>query len=369
MFTDTDAIGFRRGAKSCFVVLHFMNGDLVSKDVELLDEPMEEDPEAVAELVRQYYLGSGASQPGTVLLPCEIEGREDLEKLIGDTIGKRVHLEIPKRGERLRLVESAQLNAQEEILRRTTAEQRRNKTLEWLQRALELEQFPHRIEAFDISNLGNMGIVAAMTVFQDGKPLKSAYRKFRIRDLEQQDDYASMYQAVSRRFQRYLDGDEKFAPLPDLLLIDGGDIHTATALRALGELGLEVPCFGMVKDDRHRTRALVTAEGKEIGISGNQAVFSLIGNIQEETHHSAITYQRSLRSQGFASELDGIAGIGPKRKNDLLKRFKSLKAIREASVAELEELLPVKTAGEVYRHFHREGEICESLQEAPEGES
>ena len=369
VFTDTDAVGFRRGAKSCFVVLHFMNGDLVSKDVELLDEPMEEDPEAVAELVRQYYLGSGASQPGTVLLPCEIEGREDLEKLIGDTIGKRVHLEIPKRGERLRLVESAQLNAQEEILRRTTAEQRRNKTLEWLQRALDLEQFPHRIEAFDISNLGNMGIVAAMTVFQDGKPLKSAYRKFRIRDLEQQDDYASMYQAVSRRFQRYLDGDEKFAPLPDLLLIDGGDIHTATALRALGELGLEVPCFGMVKDDRHRTRALVTAEGKEIGISGNQAVFSLIGNIQEETHHSAITYQRSLRSQGFASELDGIAGIGPKRKNDLLKRFKSLKAIREASVAELEERLPVKTAGEVYRHFHREGEICESLQEAPEGES
>ena len=369
-FTDTDAVGFRRGAKSCFTVLHFVGGDLAGKDVEMLDEPLEEDGEAVAELIRLYYTAAGTSQPGTILLPCEIDGAGDLEKLIGEQSGKRVHIEVPRRGERLRLVESAQLNAQEEILRRTTVEQRRSKTLEWLQKALELEQFPHRIEAFDISNLGSMGIVAAMTVFQDGKPRKSDYRKFRIRDLEAQDDYASMYQAVYRRFQHYLDGDEKFAPLPDLLLIDGGDVHTATAERALEDLGLKVPCFGMVKDDRHRTRALITSDGREIGISGNQAVFSLIGNIQEETHNSAISYQRQLRKEGFASELDRVEGIGPKRKNDLLRRFRSLKAIREASMEDLRKVVPQNAALAVYRHFHEEEtDGCESSQASPEEEN
>ena len=315
----------------------------------------------IMELVRQYYTASGnSSVPKTILLPCAIDEREELEQLISEQSGHRIYIETPKRGERMRLVESAQLNAQEEILRRTTVEQRRSKTLEWLQHALELETFPHRIEAFDVSNLGSMGIVAAMTVFQDGKPRKSAYRKFRIRDMEIQDDYASMYQAVSRRFQRFLDGDEKFSPLPDLLLIDGGDVHTATANRALVDLGLHVPCFGMVKDDRHRTRALVTADGEEIGIIGNQAVFALIGNIQEETHHSAVTYQRHLRNESFASALDSIEGIGPKRKNDLLQHFRSLSAIREADREKLNEVLPRNAAEAVYRYFHKEeSEQCE----------
>ena len=353
-FTDTDAVGFRRGAKSCFTVLHFIDGNLIGKDVEMLDEPLEEDSEAVAELVRQYYTTNTGSQPKTILLPCEIDGAEELERLLGEGFGKRVYLEVPKRGERLRLIESAQLNAQEEIQRRTTAVQRRSKTLEWLQKALELNVFPHRIEAFDISNLGNTGIVAAMTVFQDGKPLKKDYRKFRIHDLELQDDYASMFQAVSRRFRHYLDGDEKFSELPDLLLIDGGEMHAATAQRALQELGLQIPCFGMVKDDRHRTRALITAEGKEIGIGGNQAVYSLIGNIQEETHRSAIAYQRNLRKESMASELEKIDGIGPKRKSDLLVHFRSIRAIRSAGLDELNEVLPKDAALAVYRYFHGE---------------
>ena len=368
-FNDTDAVGFVRGARSCFTVLHFVDGDLAGKDVEMLDEPLEEDDEAVAELVRQYYMTDGSNRPKTILLPCEMEGREELEQLLGEQYGRRVYLEVPKRGERLRLVESAQLNAREEIIRRTTVEQRRNKTLEWLQKALELEAFPHRIEAFDISNLGSMGIVAAMTVFQDGKPRRSAYRKFRIRDLETPDDYASMYQAVTRRFQRYLDGDEKFAPLPDLLLIDGGDVHTATAERALADLGLKVPCFGMVKDDRHRTRALMTADGREIGIAGNQAVFSLIGTIQEETHRSAITYQRHLRNESFASTLDEIEGIGPKRKNDLLQHFRSLRAIREADTETLRTVLPQSTAEAVYRYFHEEASACGSSPASQEEEN
>ena len=367
VFNDTDAVGFRRGARSCFTVLHFSGGDLSGKDVEMLEEPLEEDAEAVGGLVRQYYTASGSIVPKTVLLPCEVDGLEDLEALISETAGRRVHLEVPKRGERRRLVESAQMNAQEEILRRTTAQQRRSKTLEWLQRALELPAYPHRIEAFDISNLGNMGIVAAMTVFQDGKPLKNAYRRFRMRDMQQQDDYASMHQAVTRRFQRYLDGDGKFAPLPDLLLIDGGEEHTRVALDALQDLGLTVPTFGMVKDDRHRTRALMTGDGREISIAGNQAVFSLIGNIQEETHNSAIQYQRTLRREGLHSALDDIPGIGPGRRNALLQNFHTLRAVREASLQELAAVVPANAARAVYETFHgKEQNTCGSLPVPPE---
>ena len=252
----------------------------------------------------------------------------------------------------MRLIESAALNAREEIQRRTTAAQRRSKTLEWLQKTLELEQFPERIEAFDVSNLGATGIVAAMTVHVDGKPLKRDYRKFRIKDLEMQDDYASMYQAVYRRFRHYAEGDEKFAPLPDLLLIDGGDTHAAVAVQAQLDLGFCVPTFGMVKDDRHRTRALISPEGQEIGISQNQAVFALIGGIQEETHRFAIEYQRSLRNESYGSTLDKIPGVGEKRRNELIKTFKSVKAIREASLEQLRLVVPRNTAQAVYDYFH-----------------
>ena len=351
-FADTDAIGFCRGAKSCFTVLHFVNGDLVGKDTEMMDEPLEEDGEAISDLVRQYYTAHRGGWPKSILLPCKIDDREELEELLSQCSGRRIYIETPQRGERMRLIESAALNAREEIQRRTTVAQRRSKTLEWLQKTLGLDEFPERIEAFDISNLGSTGIVAAMTVHVDGKPLKKAYRKFRIRDLEMQDDYASMYQAVYRRFKHYVEGDEHFSPLPELLLIDGGDTHAAVAVQAQRDPGLFVPTFGMVKDDRHRTRALISPEGREIGISQNQAVFALIGGIQEETHRFAIEYQRSLRSESYGSTLDKIPGVGEKRRSELIKYFKSVKAIREASLEQLKLVVPRNTAQAVYDYFH-----------------
>ncbi len=354
-FSDTDAIGFCRGAKSCFTVLHFQNGDLTGKDTEMLDEPLEEDGEAISDLVRQYYAARGAV-PKHILLPLACDDREELERFLSENTGRKTVIEVPKRGERLRLIESAALNAREEILRRTTQAQRRSKTLEWLQKALDLPTFPSRIEAFDVSNLGSTGIVAAMTVHVDGRPLKRDYRKFRIRGLEEADDYASMYQAVSRRLRHYADGDVKFSPLPDLLLIDGGREHAATALRAAEEQGVTLPIFGMVKDDRHRTRALVTPEGREIGISGNQAVFSLIGNIQEETHRSAVEYQRSLRAESYGSTLEKIPGVGKKRREELIAHFKSVRAIREASLEELCAVVPKNAAQAVRAYFQKEQE-------------
>ena len=213
-------------------------------------------------------------------------------------------------------------------------------------------EVPERIESYDISNISGTDIVASMVVFQDGKPRKSDYKRFKLEGLSNQDDYASMEQIIHRRFLHYKAGDKGFEKAPDLLLIDGGISHANIALRALQELDLHFPVFGMVKDDRHRTRALVTPEGNEIQIDHNPSIFSLIGRIQEETHRFAITYHRQLRSKRLRySELDGIPGIGPKRKQELLRQFKSLTAIGNATLPELERLLPKDAAAAVYHHF------------------
>lgn len=354
-FSDTDAVGFYRGAKSCFVVLHFNDGSLTGKDFEIISEPLEDDGEAISLLMRMYYAKRGAF-PKCILVPCELEDREDIERFFTEIAEHKVSIELPLRGERAKLIERAELNAKEEILRALTAEQRRTGTLEWLQKALDLPEYPERIEAFDVSNLGDTGIVAAMTVHKNGKPLKKDYRKFKIKDLEIRDDYASMRQAVCRRFKHYSEGDEKFSTLPQLLLIDGGETHAQAAKEVLNEMGISVPVFGMVKDDRHRTRALITPEGEEIGISGNQAAFSMIGNIQEETHRFAIEYQRSLRNESFGSELEKIEGIGDKRKNELLRHFKTIKAIKNADIDELSAVVPKNTAKAIFDYYHKSEE-------------
>ena len=248
-------------------------------------------------------------------------------------------------------------NAQEEVLRATTAEERRSRLTEALGGLLGLEAPPHRIEAFDISNTGSADIVASMTVHIDGKPLKRDYRLFILKDMAHADDYASMRQVVERRFRRYLDRDEKFSTLPDLLLMDGGAGQVAAAAEALAELDIRVPVFGMVKDDRHRTRALVAGDGREIGVQQNQAVFAMVGRIQEETHRAAIEFHRK-RQQGHmkGSALDEIPGVGPKKKAALLKTFKSVKAIKAASAEELAAVVGRKTAGDIVRHFNTKTE-------------
>ena len=212
---------------------------------------------------------------------------------------------------------------------------------------LHLPDIPHRMEAYDISNLAGTDIVASMVVFQDGKPLKSAYKRFRVEGLTDQDDYASMHQVLLRRLTHYVQQDAGFSEHPDVLLIDGGVEHTKVAEDVLQTLGLDIPAYGMVKDDKHRTRALVTAAGDEIAISAVPSVFALIGTIQEETHRFAITYQRALRSRRMKkSGLEDIPGIGEKRRQALLKKFRSVKAISQAERSQLEQVLPrVRRAG------------------------
>lgn len=352
---DTDVIGYAQTeTKACFAVLHFSGGNLLDKDYEVFAVP-DDKALAVSSLIKQYYLSRGLA-PKRVLLPFAVEDAELFTQLLEQNFGRKSKLIVPQRGENVRLVELACKNAFEEAHRLTSKEERISASVVMLGKMLDMDP-PGRIESFDISNISGTDIVASMVVYQDGKPRKSDYKRFKLQGLTDQDDYASMRQVVKRRFSHYKDGDKGFSDAPDLLLIDGGVSHARAALESLRELHLDFPVFGMVKDDRHRTRALVTPEGKEIAIDGNPSVFSLIGNIQEETHRFAITYHRKLRSKRLRySELDRIAGIGPKRKQDLLKTFKSIAGISQASMMELERILPKNAAAAVYQHFHQKGE-------------
>ena len=352
---DTDVVGYgETEAKACFAVLHFSGGNLLDKEYEVFSRP-DDKAEAVSSLLKQFYLSRGLA-PKRVLLPFEMEDSELFSELLEQQYGKRPKLHVPQRGDNVRLVDLACKNAYEEAERVTGKEERVSATLALLGKMLAMDP-PLRIESYDISNISGTDIVASMVVFEEGKPQKSEYKHFKLEGLRNQDDYASMHQIITRRFTHFKAQDKGFQQKPDLLLIDGGITHARVALDALKQLDLDFPVFGMVKDDRHRTRALVTSDGNEIHIDSNQAVFSLIGNIQEETHRFAINYHRKLRSKRLKySELDSIPGIGPKRKQDLLKQFKSLSAIGQATIPELERILPRDAAASVYHHFHNNKE-------------
>ena len=354
---DTDIWGLYRGSgKCCYAVLHVEKGQLTGRETELFTAPVEEpEEEMLSALTAQYYLPRSIL-PHEILLPLDTEDCEELSEVLTRRAGHKVWVHVPQRGEKAELLAMARRNAAQEAERATTDAERVAHTLELLQKMLDLPSPPGRMESFDISNTGKSDIVASMVVYSGTRPLKSAYRRFQIKGLDgHPDDYASMAEVLTRRLQRAADGDEKFLPLPDIFLIDGGETHARTAQQVAERFGVDVPIFGMVKDDRHRTRALVTPEGREIGISGNQAVFSLIGQIQEETHRFAITYHHQRHGKStLRSALDEIPGVGPKRREELKRAFGTIKAIREADVEALAAVIPRSAAEAVYRKFHTE---------------
>lgn len=354
---DTDIWGVYRGANRCgSAVLHIEEGSVTGRDTNLFTAPQDEgEQDILAALLPQYYLNKSVL-PREILLPCAIEGEEELAAVLTERAGHKVTLHVPQRGEKAELLALARRNAREDVERVTTAQEREERVMVQLAGMLSLAETPKRLESYDISNTGASDIVASMVVYEGARPKKSAYRRFKIKSLAgHPDDYASMEEVITRRVQRYLDGDEKFSPLPDVFLIDGGATHAATAERACAALGVHRPIFGMVKDDRHRTRALITAEGREIDLHAAPNVFALIGQIQEETHRFAITFHHESHTKtATRSALDGIPGVGKVRAQALLKTFKSVKAIREADVNALTRAVPRSTAETVYAHFHQE---------------
>ena len=357
-FSELDAIGFVQGqTRACVCVLHYGGGSLQSKEYTLFHLTESDPGEVLGSFVKQYYAQRGAV-PKTVLLTHEIEDADTIGEFLASLAGRKVELAVPQRGERRVLTRLAEKNAFEEIERREKQSERRFKSLELLQNVTGMAALPLRLEAYDISNFisnfAGQDTVGSMVVFVEGQPKKSAYRKFKIACAASgQDDYASMREMLTRRVQRYVDGDEKFAPLPSAFMIDGGLGHVRICKEVLDSFGLSVPCFGMVKDDHHRTRALVAPDGREFGISATPALFGLVGRLQEEVHRFAIEYNRKLGGKRVrGSTLDRIPGVGDKRRTELLKHFGSIENIRQASEQELARILPRNTAQSVYEFFH-----------------
>ena len=350
---DTDALGYAvRGSRACIVRLSYRGGVLVDRSKILLDGLDEGDAaDSLESFLQQYYTKLNWA-PKTICVSHEIEDQQAMEDYLSDLRGTKCTIQLPQRGEKRREVQLALDNAALELAEAEDAEQRTGKTLHLLQEMLGLSEPPVRMEAYDISNTAGSEPVASMTVFHNGKPLKSAYKKFKIKTAIGGDDYGAMAEVLGRRLDRALEGDESFLPLPDLFLIDGGQGQAKVALEQLTQRGLHIPLYGMVKDDHHRTRALITAEGQEFGISATPAVFALIGRIQEETHRFAITFHRTLRSKGMRkSSLEGIPGIGAAREKALLKHFGTVRAIMNADLDQLKAVLPEGAAQAVYHHF------------------
>ena len=350
---DTDALGYAvRGSRACIVRLSYRGGILVDRSKMLLDGLDEGDAADTLESFLQQYYTKLNWAPKTICVSHEIEDQQAMEAYLSDLRGTKCTIQLPQRGEKRREVQLALDNAALELAEAEDAEQRTGKTLQLLQEMLGLSNAPVRMEAYDISNTAGSEPVASMTVFHNGKPLKSAYKKFKIKTAVGGDDYGAMAEVLGRRLDRALEGDEGFLPLPDVFLIDGGQGQAKVALEQLEQRGLKIPLYGMVKDDHHRTRALITAEGQEFGIAATPAVFALIGRIQEETHRFAITFHRTLRSKGMRkSSLEGIPGIGAAREKALLKQFGTVRAIMNAELDQLRAVLPEGAAQAVYDHF------------------
>lgn len=355
-FADVDVIAFVQGqTRACVCVLHYAGGALADKEYTFFHLTESDPAEVLSAFVKQYYARRGTVSK-TVLLSHEIEDVEAVSEYLASIAGRKVELAVPQRGERRVLTRLGEKNAREEIERHEMQSERRHKSLELLQNMTGLIALPLRLEAYDISNFAGADTVGSMVVFVEGQPKKSEYRKFKIECAANgQDDYASMREMLTRRVQRYVDGDEKFAPLPNAFLIDGGLGHVHVCKEVLDAFGLDTPCFGMVKDDKHRTRALVAPDGREFGISATPALFALIGRIQEEVHRFAITYNRQLGGKKVrGSTLDKIGGVGEKRRGELLRHFGSIENIKAASERELCRVVPKNTAKAVYDFFHKE---------------
>lgn len=353
-----DVLGWVQGEDKIYCSLLVLREGRLRDKKDFSFDCMAEPEEIVTEFLLSYYMQAEAA-PAEVFLDRELPDRALLEQLLREHRGKKIQFTVPQRGESRKLCQMAQNNAAQELARDTNRTGREIAALTELGRLLGLSHPPDYIEAFDISNIGGSTIVGGMTVFRRGRPEKRLYKKFTIRDMAAPDDYAAMEQMLTRRLTHYKEAAENgkkdgFETLPDLWLIDGGAGQVAAAKKAAAQFGVEIPTFGMVKDDRHRTRA-IRAENEEIAIRSSQSVFRLITAIQDETHRYAISFSRKKhRKTGFASVLTGVPGIGEQRAAKLLKHFKSMAAVKAADEEALAAApgMTRPAAEALYRYLH-----------------
>ena len=361
---DRDILAVAKDAEDAVVQVFFIRGGrLIGRDHFFLRNAAEDSKSAILEsFIKQFYAGTPFI-PSELMLQEEIGDQDIIEQWLSKKKEQRVHIRVPKKGEKEKLVELARTNAA--LVLNTDKERLKREEGRTIGAVKEIEKLLGlsgivRMEAFDISNTSGFASVGSMVVYEKGKPKRNDYRKFKIKGVQGPDDYASMEEVLTRRFCHGLEelenGDEmgSFTTFPDLILMDGGRGQVNIALQVLEKLDLHIPVCGMVKDDSHRTRGLYY-NNVEIPIDRHSEGFKLITRIQDEAHRFAIEFHRKLRSQGQVhSVLDDIPGVGPARRKALMKHYANLEEIKNASVEELQNLpsMNEKSAIEVYSFFH-----------------
>ena len=282
-----------------------------------------EDKEILSGFIKQYYMDN-PNIPNKIMLREELEDKEVIEQWLSNELGKKVELKSPKKGEKLRVLENKEKDKSEILLE--------------LKEVLKIEKLPRKIETYDISNISGTNMVAAMCVMQDGVIKKNLSRRFKIKTVFGQDDPRCMEEVITRRLKHSIEDPKGgFGKLPDAIFADGGITQIRATKKAIEKYGLEIPVFGMVKNDKHQTRALMDENRKELEIS--ETLKNLITKFQDTVHDTAITYHRKLREKEITkSELDNIQGIGETKKQELLKHFGTISKIKQATIEELMEV-------------------------------
>ena len=354
---EQDVIAFAGSANAvCAAILRFREGRLADKR-EFLFHDTQDIAALRDEFLPRYYLEDTEFIPKSIAVDEAPAGAQHLQRLLSETKGAKVQLYVPQRGDTKKLVEMARTNAFERLARESGRYAREQRALDETAHLLGLAAPPRVIESYDISNWGDGTSVAGMVVFEDGKPKKAGYRRFKMHTVPGTDDYASMAETLARRAAEYEKGtNSQFKIKPDLLLIDGGRGQVAAVCAALAGTQLAgVPVFGMVKDSKHRTRGLVDAAGREIALAMHRGPFTFITSIQDETHRWANDYRRRLqKGRAYSSTLEAVPGVGPATAKALLAHFKTVGAVRAASLDELCAAKGVskRAASAVWNAFH-----------------
>ncbi len=354
-YSNQDVFAFvSSNKKVCVEIFIFRNARLTDRKHYYLDLN-EELYRFRANFIKQYYLSSDI--PQRIVVDEEIEDSILIADMLSKNLGKKVEIVLPQIGEQKRLVDMCRINATEYLTEIEGKSRHATSSLDELQTILKLNSVPNYIEAYDISHTMGHDNVGGMVVFKNGRPLKSAYKKFKIKSFVGQDDYASMAEVLERRFTEYKNAKDKengFGKLPDLILLDGGIGQINAVKEVLKSLDINVNIFGMVKDNKHKTSAIATDGGK-ITIKANRAAYTLISSIQEEVHRFAIGYHRNRSTKSMLStELTAIPGVGKATADKLIKHFKSINSIKSASIEDLSKIKGMSkiTAKNIYTYFN-----------------
>lgn len=367
---NRDIIGVFSDERDCCVQVFYMRGGKMLGSENYVFENFEDSVDSlISGFLKQFYFSS-TSIPKEILIPVEIEDSAEISAWLSERSGHKITVRTPKRGDKAHTIAMVNKNAEESLrahrFKRDREQTDQNAVLKELKDLLDLEETPFRIESYDISNISGVQSVGVCVVYDKAQPKKSAYRKFNIKTVEGANDYESTREVIYRRITRaYKEEDAikdgtldetkaKFLPLPDLILLDGGKGHVSAVKELFETMGEEIPVFGMVKDDRHRTSAL-TDETHEFDIDRDGELFKFLTRVQEEVHRFAITaFRKKHEKASVRSELDNIKGVGPAKRNKLLLAFSSIDKIKSASLEELSCAVDKGTAKNVYEYFRGE---------------